>query len=57
LAVEDIVVQLISSENHKVWFLDIQDPPNEVNRKWVSLALWQIFPMGINSIFAFLSML
>ncbi len=53
LAVGDVVVQLISSENHKVWFLDIQDPFNEVNRKCVSLALWQIFPIGTNSIFTY----
>jgi hypothetical protein len=43
------VVQLIPSENHKVWFLDIQDPSNEVNREWVSLTLWRMFPMGIKA--------
>ena len=53
MAIGDVVVQLISSENHKVWFLDIQDLSNEVYRKWVSLALWQILPMGINSILAY----
>jgi hypothetical protein len=47
------LVQLISSEDYKVWFLDIQDPSDEVNRQWVRLALRQIVPMGINSIFAY----
>ena len=33
LAIGDVMVQLISSENHKVWFLDIQDLSNEFYRK------------------------
>lgn len=53
MAVGNVVVQLIPGENHKVWILVIQDLSNEVYRKWVSLALWQIFPMCINSIFAY----
>ncbi len=52
LTVEDIVMQLIFSENHKIWFFDIQDLFNEVYRKWISLALWQMILMSINSIFA-----
>lgn len=53
LAVVRIVVYLISSENHEVWFLDIQELPNEVYREGVSLTRWQILHSGINCIFAY----
>ena len=52
LAIRDVVVQLISGKNHKVWSLNIQNLSNEVYRKWVGLTLWQKNSVGINSIFA-----
>jgi hypothetical protein len=46
------VVQLISSENYEVWFLDIQNSPKKVYGEWISPAFGQGLPMGINGIFA-----
>jgi hypothetical protein len=51
LVVEDIVMQLIFDENHKIWFFDIQDILNEVYRKWINLVFWQIILIDINNIF------
>jgi hypothetical protein len=53
LAVKRVVVQLISSENHKVWLLDIQDLRNEVYGEGISVTLRQIVPISVNGIFAY----
>lgn len=53
LAVGDVMMQLISCRNYKVRLLDIQYPSHKVYRKWISRTLWEVFPVCIDSIFAF----
>jgi hypothetical protein len=53
LAVKRIVMQLISSKNYKVWFLEIQDLRNEVHGEGISVTLRQILPISVNGIFAY----